>query len=161
MYPKTMLLPSLLEKSSMPVITLMPLCPARKLIPLIPDTDLSRLIAEGYALATAEPLILEMIDRDRDAYALAKKRARLEDQAWLLTRGQPLQGFDVTEDAEWVSNLEKVNVCRCWVISRKLVGLRAALSLLLLSRKEMLLTQDSSGRSSMNLSSATASSQQC
>lgn len=90
----------------MPVVTLTPLCPVRKLIPLIPDTDLSRLIAEGYALATAEPLILEMIDRDRDAYALAKKRARLEDQAWLLTRGQPLQGFDVTEDADWVTDLE-------------------------------------------------------
>lgn len=86
--------------------TVTPLRAVRKLIPLIPDTDLSRLIAEGFAMAEAEPLILEMIDRDRDAYALGKKRARLEDQAWLLSRSPPLPGFDFTDDRDWSVDLE-------------------------------------------------------
>ena len=90
----------------MPASTVTPLRPIRKLIPLIPDTDLSRLIAEGYALAASEPRILEMIDRDRDVHALAKKKARIEDQAWVTARGLSLQGFDATEDANWASNLE-------------------------------------------------------
>lgn len=90
----------------MTTATVMPLRPVRKLIPLIPDTDLSRLIAEGYALAAAEPLILEMIDRDRDTYALAKKKARLEDHAWAMARGIALNGFDVTEDKSWATDLE-------------------------------------------------------
>lgn len=88
------------------VSTITPLRPVRKLIPLIPDTDLSRLIAEGFAIAEAEPLILEMIDCDRDAYALAKKRVRLEDEAWLLSRSPSLPGFDVTDDRDWSVDLE-------------------------------------------------------
>lgn len=68
--------------------------PVRKLIPLFPDTDLSRLVAEGYSMACSEPIILEMIDRDRDVYALSKKKVRLEDQAWHMSRGLPLPGFE-------------------------------------------------------------------
>lgn len=90
----------------MPTGNVTPLRPVHKLIPLIPDTDVSRLIAAAYVLAEAEPLILEMIDRDRDAYALTKKKERLEDEAWLRSRGPPLRGFDIAEDANWATGLE-------------------------------------------------------
>ncbi len=83
-----------------------PLRPIRKLIPLIPDSDVSRLIAEAYALAASEPRILELIDSDRDAYAISKKRDRLEDQAWLSSRGSLLPGFDDEVDANWATDLE-------------------------------------------------------
>lgn len=88
----------------MATITL--LRPIRKLIPLIPDTDVSRLIAEAYALASAEPRILEMIDSDRDAYGLAKKKERLEDKIWQNSRSSHLPGFDDAEDPEWATCLE-------------------------------------------------------
>ena len=90
----------------MPMATVTLLRPIHKLIPIIPDTDLSRLLAAAYALVAAEPRILELIDSDRDAYALAKKKERLEDDTWLKSRGSPLQGFDVGEDANWATGLE-------------------------------------------------------
>lgn len=83
-----------------------PLRPIHKLIPLIPDSDMSRLIGEAYALAATEPRILEMIDHDRDVYALSKKRGRLEDESWLKSRGSPLEGFEVDEDTNWATCLE-------------------------------------------------------
>ena len=67
--------------------TIFPLGPARKLVSLLPDTDLSRLLAETFALAAAEPQVLAMIDRDRDAAALQKKQARCENAAWYAARG--------------------------------------------------------------------------
>ena len=72
----------------------------RKLIPTIPDTELSRLIKEGYSLASAEPQILDRIDRDRDAAALMKKAERIEDLDWLEARGQtPLELASENSDA--------------------------------------------------------------
>lgn len=90
----------------MPDATVIPFRPARKLVPLLPDSDLSRLASEGYALAGTEPRILMMIDRDRDAYALLKKKERVDDQAWLMSRGTSLPGFDVAVSDGWADDLE-------------------------------------------------------
>lgn len=90
----------------MTMATVIPLRPVRKLVSLIPDTDLSRLLAEVFALAAAEPQLLAMIDRDRDAAALLKKRARLEDAAWYEARGKPLPGFAVDEGDAWAGGME-------------------------------------------------------
>lgn len=91
----------------MSLATVSPLRPTRKLLSLVPDTDLSRLLAETFALAAAEPVLLEMIDRDRDAAALGKKRARLEDQSWYQSRGKPLPGFSVDkDDHHWSDDME-------------------------------------------------------
>lgn len=80
--------------------------PIRKLIPMMPDSDLSRLASEGYALATFDPRILTMIDRDRDAVAVSKKKQRLEDKEWLIARGKtPLLSIDGEGD-DWASDLE-------------------------------------------------------
>ena len=106
MYPETMLQPSDLEKNSMTSTTIIPLHPLRKLIFLLPDSDLSRLVAEGYALACFEPRILQLIDQDRDVHALAKKKARITDREWLLSRGSPLPGFDFDVDEDWAADLE-------------------------------------------------------
>jgi uncharacterized protein YnzC (UPF0291/DUF896 family) len=98
--------PSVLEKSSMTAATLVRIQPIGKLLPIVPDSDLSRLIREGYLLAESFPEILKMIDRDRDAAALQKKRERIEDQVWLSSRGSALPGFDVSPDEEWRKDLE-------------------------------------------------------
>ncbi len=55
--------------------------PVYKLIPLIPDSDLSRLLRVGFELADTEPRLLERIEKDLDAYAIEKKKRRLEDRA--------------------------------------------------------------------------------
>lgn len=86
--------------------TVTPLRPTRKLVSLIPQTDLSRLLAEVFALAAAEPQLLAMIDRDRDAVALKKKRERLEDQAWYQSRGAPLPGFSADAEDGWADSAE-------------------------------------------------------
>jgi hypothetical protein len=80
--------------------------PARKLLSLIPDTDLSRLLEATFALATFAPELLEMIDRDRDAAALQKKRERLEDLAWYQSRGAPLRGFSADDTIGWADSME-------------------------------------------------------
>ena len=90
----------------MPSATIAPLRPVAKLVPLLPDSDLSRLIAETLALAKNEPAILEMIDRDRDALALARNKARIEDRAWLLARGLPLPGFDTDDTEDWSAGID-------------------------------------------------------
>ena len=90
----------------MPMATVTLLRPVRKLLPFLPDSDFSRLIAEGFALARAQPRILEMIDRDRDAFALVKKQARRGDQAWLISRGLPLPGLDGDVDVRLADNAE-------------------------------------------------------
>lgn len=77
-----------------------------KLIPQIPDTDLSRLIAEGLALGQSNPHILAAIDRDRDAVALQKKRVRVEDSEWLKTRGSSPLYFDTDESSDLSGPLE-------------------------------------------------------
>ena len=86
--------------------TVTPIRPIRKLISIPIDTDLSRLVSEGYALAFAEPRILEMIDSDRDALALAKKKERIEDKSWLAAHGASLLGFDIDIDGSWADDLE-------------------------------------------------------
>ena len=86
--------------------TVSPLRPTGKLLSLVPATDLSRLLAEVFALAAAEPKLLEMIDRDRDAAALRKKKERLEDQNWYESRGKPLPGLSVKEDGDWADGME-------------------------------------------------------
>lgn len=80
--------------------------PTRKLLSHVPETDLSRLLAEVFALAASEPKLLEMIDRDRDAYALRKKKERIEDRVWLESQGRPLPGFDISADADWADELD-------------------------------------------------------
>jgi len=90
----------------MTIAPVTPLRPVRKLISLIPDTDLSRLLAAAFDMAKTDPRILEMIDRDRDAYALGKKKERLEDAAWLMSRGSPFQGFDLEVEENWASSLD-------------------------------------------------------
>ena len=79
--------------------------PITKLIPTIPSSDFSELVAQGFAMAHSEPAILEMIDRNRDVYALEKKRVRLEDKAWEAAQGSILPGFDLTEDEKWMEQL--------------------------------------------------------
>ncbi len=79
--------------------------PVYKLIPLIPDSDLSGLLRVGFELADTEPRLLERIEKDLDAYAIEKKKRRLEDRAWLESRRTPLPGFDVSEDGSWKNNL--------------------------------------------------------
>jgi len=86
--------------------TVTPVRPLRKLIPLSPQTDLSRLLAETFTLAASEPKLLAMIDRDRDQAALQKKRKRLEDQAWYESRSVALPGFAVSSGDDWSSDLE-------------------------------------------------------
>ena len=100
-----MFVPSNLEKNSMTSGTIIPFHPLRKLIFLLPDSDLSRLVAEGYALACFEPRILELIDQDRDVHALAKKKARITDREWLMSRGSPLPGFEIGFDEDWADDL--------------------------------------------------------
>lgn len=81
--------------------------PVVKLIPpQIPDSDFSRLMAEGFALAKANPHILEAIDRDRDVVAIEKKQERLIDQEWLRLRGLRLPGFEVGPSINWAVGLE-------------------------------------------------------
>ena len=80
-----------------------PLFPIVKLIPHIPDTDLSFLISEARAIGHANPAILEAIDLDRDAVALEKKRVRMEDGHWLRSHGQPGLGLDDDESLEGLS----------------------------------------------------------
>jgi hypothetical protein len=63
----------------------------------IPDTEMSRLIREGYALAKFDPTILDLIDQDRDVYALLKKAERLQDREWLLAHGQTPLALDDVE----------------------------------------------------------------
>lgn len=106
LFPETMSLPALLEKDSMTEATLTQSRANHKLISFLPETDLSRLAAEGYALAQAEPCILEMIDQDRDAFALNKKKERLEDKVWFMSQGRSLPGFDIDSDEEWADRLE-------------------------------------------------------
>ncbi len=86
--------------------TIIPFRPLRKLIFTFPESDLSRLVAEGYALACYEPRILELIDQDRDAHALAKKKARILDRDWLMSRGSPLPGFNAEVEEGWADELE-------------------------------------------------------
>jgi len=90
----------------MPPANVAPLRPVAKLVPFIPDSDLSRLIAETLTLARAEPTVLEMIDRDRDALARAKKKARIEDREWFQSRGLPLPGFDTSGSDDWSTGIE-------------------------------------------------------
>ncbi len=82
------------------------LYPIVKLIPQIPDTDLSRLISEGVALGQANPRILTAIDRDRDAVALQKKRARIEDSEWLNVHGMRPLYLDAVESSDGLDGLE-------------------------------------------------------
>lgn len=86
--------------------TVAPLRPIRKLVSLVPETDLSRLLAEAFELSAAEPRLLEMIDLDRDAAALQKKRERLEDQVWYQSRGKRLPGFSDGNDEGWLEGTE-------------------------------------------------------
>ena len=83
----------------------LPISSSRKLFQSMPDTDLSRLVAETLALAKAKPLLIEMIEHDLDALAIAKKKQRLADHDWQSSRGIPLSGFDVSEDDGWLDNL--------------------------------------------------------
>ncbi len=86
--------------------TVAPVRPTRKLLSLIPDTDLSRLLEATFALAAIAPHLLEMIDRDRDAAALLKKRERLEELAWYQSRGTPLPGFSAGDEDRWADGME-------------------------------------------------------
>ena len=79
------------------------LIPIVKLIPHIPDTDLSFLISEALALGHANPAILEAIDLDRDVVALEKKRVRMEDSRWLRSHGQHGLGLEDDESLEGLS----------------------------------------------------------
>jgi hypothetical protein len=90
----------------MTTTTVAPARPSRKLLSLIPDTDLSRLLEAAFALAAFAPQLLEMIDRDRDAAALKKKRERLEDLAWYQSRGTPLPGFSADDEDRWADGME-------------------------------------------------------
>jgi Transposase DDE domain len=85
---------------------LLPISAARKLFQYVPDTDLSRLVAVSLALAKSHPYLLDMIERDLDAMAIAKKKDRLEDQAWRQSRSRLLKGFDLTADDDWLDHLE-------------------------------------------------------
>jgi hypothetical protein len=91
------------EKSSMTEVKVAPLFPIVKLIPHIPDTDLSFLISEALAIGQANPAILEAIDLDRDVVALEKKRVRMEDNHWLRSHSQPGLGLDDDESLEGLS----------------------------------------------------------
>jgi hypothetical protein len=91
------------EKSSMTEVKIASLIPIVKLIPHIPDTDLSSLIADTLALGHANPHILESIDLDRDVVALEKKKERMEDRHWLRSHSQPVLGLDDDESLEGLS----------------------------------------------------------
>jgi hypothetical protein len=91
------------EKSSMTEVKIASLIPIVKLIPHIPNTDLSFLISEALALGHANPAILEAIDLDRDVVALEKKMVRMEDNQWLRSHGQPGLGLDDDESLEGLS----------------------------------------------------------
>ncbi len=82
------------------------LYPIVKLIPQIPDTDLSRLIAEGLALGQNNPNILTAIDQNRDARALQKKRVRIEDSEWMNTHGKQPLDFGAFESSNWSDRLQ-------------------------------------------------------
>lgn len=101
--PKNDALTSKTEKSSMTEVKIAPLIPIVKLIPHIPDTDLSFLISEALALGHSNPAILEAIDLDRDVVALEKKRVRMEDNHWLRSHGRPGLGLDDEESLEGLS----------------------------------------------------------
>ncbi len=91
------------EKSSMTEVKIASLIPIVKLIPLLPDTDLSGIICETLAIGHSNPAILEAIDLDRDIVALEKKRVRMEDNHWLRSHGQPGLGLDDEESLEGLS----------------------------------------------------------
>lgn len=86
--------------------TLSPIYSFRKLISLPVNTYLSHLVREGYALAWAEPRILEMINKDQDALALLKKKQRIEDEAWRISQESPLPGFNIDASEGWSDGLE-------------------------------------------------------
>ncbi|MEI8026308.1 MAG: transposase [Pseudomonadota bacterium] len=87
-------------------VKIAPLIPIVKLIPHIPDTDLSFLISDALALGHANPAILEAIDLDRDVVALEKKRVRMEDKQWLRSHGQHGLGLEDDESLEGLSVVE-------------------------------------------------------
>jgi hypothetical protein len=95
----------ILEKNSMQEANVTLLRPVSKLIPLIPDSDLSSLLRTAFELTDLSPVLLDRIEKDLDAYGLEKKKARLEDRAWQESRGVPLPGFDTDAEESWQDNL--------------------------------------------------------
>jgi IS5 family transposase len=83
----------------------LPISSPRKLFQSLPNTDLSRLVAETLALAKVKPVLLDMIECDLDALAIAKKKERIADRDWQASRGIPLRGFDVSRDDGWLDDL--------------------------------------------------------
>lgn len=86
------------SKKRMTEVTQSPINSPRKLIALIPDTDLSRVVAETFQLAKFEPKILDLIESDQDRLALEKKEIRVKDKSWKKAQGGRLPGFDDAEE---------------------------------------------------------------
>jgi hypothetical protein len=63
------------------------------------------LIREALALAEAEPYLFELIEKDLDALAVAKKQRRLEEKSWYESQGKMLPGFEGSDDADWLNDL--------------------------------------------------------
>ena len=84
----------------------LPISIARKLFQSIPDTDMSRLIGVTFALTKSHPDLIDRVERDLDARAIAKKKDRMNDQAWSQSRGTLLNGFDRGAAEDWLDDLE-------------------------------------------------------
>lgn len=84
----------------------LPISTARKLFQSAPDSDMSRLIGVTLALTKSHPHLIDMVDHDLDVRAIAKKKDRLEDQEWRLSRGKMLKGFNHVAEEDWLDDLE-------------------------------------------------------
>ena len=78
--------------------------PVNKVIPLIPESELSALLSRALTLTDANPHLLDMIDKDLDAHGLKKKIVRVKDSFWVKAQGSLFCALDSDEDS-WEENI--------------------------------------------------------
>lgn len=76
---------------------------------LVPDSELSELIKEGYELSQSNPEILNRLEKDLDEYGKGKKQMRLEDKLYVDMQQASFAGIlqEVEITAEQITNLEE------------------------------------------------------
>ncbi|MDA3834484.1 MAG: hypothetical protein PF495_13950 [Spirochaetales bacterium] len=72
----------------------------------LPDTDFREFLEEIEEFVQFAPEILEMIEKDLDAYALKKKRIRLEDRKFFEKQTHDLEGLDIEQQDILVTDLQ-------------------------------------------------------
>ena len=80
--------------------------PINYLFLAVPDTDFRDFLEEIEEFVKFAPEILDMIEKDLDAYALEKKRIRLEDRRFLENQTHDLEGLEIEERKILVTDLQ-------------------------------------------------------